>query len=57
MIDNVSVSPFIKWAGGKSALLDDIRKLYPIGLGTKINKYCEPFIGGGAVLFDILSNY
>ena len=48
-----TIKPFIKWAGGKSQLLDDIRKKYP----DKIDKYCEPFVGGGAVLLDILSNF
>lgn len=43
--------PFIKWVGGKSQLLDEIREKYP----SKIGKYCEPFVGGGAVLFDVLS--
>lgn len=51
------MKPFIKWAGGKTQLLPDIRKKYPTELGKSITKYCEPFIGGGAVLFDILSNY
>ncbi|ONI45753.1 hypothetical protein AN641_03495 [Candidatus Epulonipiscioides gigas] len=51
------MKPFIKWAGGKTQLLPEIRKKYPEGLGVTINKYCEPFIGGGAVLFDILSHY
>lgn len=45
--------PFVKWAGGKGQLLDEIRKKYP----SKIEKYCEPFVGGGAVLFDILSRF
>ncbi len=53
----IKVKPFIKWAGGKSSLLEDIKKFYPKELGKRINKYCEAFIGGGAVLFDILSNY
>ena len=48
-----TVKPFIKWAGGKSQLLDIIREKYP----KQINKYCEPFVGGGAVLLDILANY
>lgn len=51
------VKPFIKWAGGKGQLLENIRNSYPHELGFSINKYAEPFIGGGAVLFDILSNY
>lgn len=45
--------PFIKWVGGKSQLLEEIREKYP----SKIEKYCEPFVGGGAVLFDVLSKF
>lgn len=48
-----TAKPFVKWAGGKSQLLSEIRSKYP----TTIEKYCEPFVGGGAVLFDVLSNY
>lgn len=48
-----TVRPFIKWAGGKTQLLDVIREKYP----ENIQKYCEPFVGGGAVLFDILLNF
>lgn len=53
----MTVKPFVKWAGGKSQLLQDIRMKYPTGLGKNITRYCEPFVGGGAVLFDVLSNY
>lgn len=49
--------PFVKWAGGKTQVLAEIRKRYPSGLGNSITKYAEPFVGGGAVLFDILNNY
>jgi len=49
--------PFVKWAGGKSQLLAAIRHMYPAELGQRINRYCEPFVGGGAVLFDILNRY
>ena len=49
--------PFIKWAGGKGQLLESIRNAYPIELGQSINRYAEPFIGGGAVLFDVLNHY
>lgn len=51
--DERKIKPFIKWAGGKSQLLNDIRTKYP----EKIEKYCEPFVGGGAVLFDVLANF
>lgn len=45
--------PFVKWAGGKTQLLKQIRLKYP----ANIEKYCEPFVGGGAVLLDILEIY
>lgn len=53
IMEFTSVKPFIKWAGGKSQLLDEIRKKYP----DKIDRYCEPFVGGGAVLLDVLANF
>ena len=54
---NISVKPFVKWAGGKTQLLPTIHEAYPEELGRSITKYAEPFVGGGAVLFDILSTY
>ena len=42
----MSAKPFVKWVGGKSQLLEAIGKKYP----SKPEKYCEPFVGGGAVL-------
>lgn len=53
--DEKSVKPFLKWAGGKGQLLHEIQKYYPFN--GQINKYAEPFVGGGAVLFDVLSKY
>lgn len=53
--DVQAAKPFLKWAGGKSQLLKEIRTYYPFS--EEINKYAEPFVGGGAVLFDILNNY
>ncbi len=52
---NKTVKPFLKWAGGKGQLLSEIKKYYPFN--DRITKYAEPFVGGGAVLFDILSKY
>ncbi len=58
MQNKLIAKPFLKWAGGKSQLLEQFNKLYPQVLKMgKIKTYVEPFIGGGAVLFDILSNY
>ncbi len=53
--DDTGVKPFLKWAGGKGQLLKEIEQYYPFDDG--ITKYAEPFVGGGAVLFDILSKY
>lgn len=50
------LKPFLKWAGGKRQLISEIQKFYPFKNG-RITKYAEPFVGGGAVLFDILSKY
>ena len=56
IVSDKTVKPFFKWAGGKGQLLKEIEKYYPFSDG-KITKYAEPFLGGGAVLFDILSKY
>lgn len=55
--NNNSPKPFLKWAGGKTQLLPTLRENYPNDLGTNITKYCEPMVGAGAVLFDIINNY
>lgn len=52
-----SLKPILKWAGGKTQLLAEISHAYPDGFGDTIRRYVEPFVGGGAVLFDILSKY
>lgn len=49
MVKNKLVIPFVKWVGGKRQLLDEIIPLLPKHFTT----YCEPFLGGGAVLFSI----
>ncbi len=47
--------PFIKWVGGKRQLLAQYQKLYPLPdkFDIENNTYFEPFVGGGAVFFDI----
>lgn len=47
------MKPFLKWAGGKKQLLKEIKQYYPSD--DNITKYAEPFVGGGAVFFDIIS--
>lgn len=51
MANNKLVSPFLKWVGGKRQLIPEIKRLMP-----KLNSrttYIEPFIGGGAVFFEL----
>ena len=50
--------PFLKWAGGKTQLLDEIEQRLPQGLSAaEIDTYIEPFVGGGAVFFYIAQKY
>lgn len=49
-MSNSNIAPFIKWAGGKRQLLAQIRERMP----ESFNNYYEPFVGGGAVIFDLL---
>lgn len=52
------VRPFVKWAGGKSSLISQLTNFFPFELKDGIiNKYVEPFVGGGAVLINILQKY
>jgi len=58
-LNNYQAKPFLKWAGGKTQLLNDLEKQLPIRIkDTKIIKnYIEPFIGGGAFFFYLMNNY
>ena len=49
-MNNSSIAPFVKWAGGKRQLLPQIKERMP----EQYNNYFEPFVGGGAVLFGLL---
>jgi DNA adenine methylase len=51
MSKNKLIAPILKWVGGKRQLMPEIKKLIP----KKISSYTyyEPFIGGGAVLFEL----
>lgn len=46
---NQLIQPFVKWVGGKRQLMDEISKYIPKSYST----YYEPFLGGGAVLFNL----
>lgn len=49
-MSNSSIAPFVKWAGGKRQLISQIRERMP----EQFNNYYEPFVGGGAVIFELL---
>ena len=56
--ETYAAKPFIKWVGGKTQLLDDIKKSLPKDIDKREGlTYVEPFVGGGAVLFWILQEY
>lgn len=54
----IEAKPILKWAGGKSKLIPVMEERYPLELKNKnIKRYIEPFIGGGAVFFNLASKY
>ncbi|HEC91739.1 MAG TPA: DNA adenine methylase [Candidatus Atribacteria bacterium] len=55
----INAKPFLKWAGGKTQLLNEIDKRLPphILSNKNIDSYIEPFVGGGAVFFYLRSKY
>lgn len=54
----VGAKPFLKWAGGKSQLLPQFEAHYPPELAAgEINRYVEPFLGGGALFLAIAQRY
>ena len=52
-----TAKPFLKWAGGKTQLINDIEKSLPLEITNKNFTYIEPFVGSGAVLFWMLNNF
>lgn len=58
LFEEINAKPVLKWAGGKGMLLPQITQYLPVKLKCgAIERYIEPFIGGGAVFFDIANNY
>ena len=56
MADRIA-KPFLKWAGGKSQLINDIEKALPKNIVKENFTYIEPFAGSSAILFWILNNF
>lgn len=58
IFEEINAKPVLKWAGGKGMLLPQITEHLPTKLKFgAIKRYIEPFIGGGAVFFNIANNY
>lgn len=58
LVEAPTAKPFLKWAGGKGQLIESLVNLFPAEIKTgEINKYAEPFIGGGALFFYVAQNY
>ena len=53
---NLKLKPFCKWVGGKTQLLPALLNILPIDFDPKKTPYCEPFIGGGALLWKLQPN-
>ena len=53
----VEPKPFVKWVGGKGQLVEQLEKYIPADGEKVLTKYAEPLVGGGALLFTILSKY
>ena len=48
--DSNKATPFLKWVGGKRSIIEDLKKRLP----EKYNAYYEPFVGGGALFFELV---
>jgi len=55
----INAKPFLKWAGGKTQILSELELRLPLHIKKSgiIDKYVEPFIGGGAFFFLLKRNY
>ena len=51
------LKPFLKWVGGKGQLINELEKLLPADGERVLTKYAEPMVGGGALLFSVLTKY
>jgi DNA adenine methylase len=56
-MENKIAKPFLKWAGGKTQMISDIKKALPKEIIKSNFTYIEPFVGSGAVLFWMLDNF
>ena len=56
-LTDYTAKPFLKWAGGKTQLIEQIKNNLPEIVFKEPFTYIEPFVGSGAVLFWLLSEF
>lgn len=54
---SIAAKPFLKWAGGKTQLIDDIKNNLPDNLSERKFTFIEPFVGSGAVFFWMMDKF
>ncbi len=54
---NIIAKPFLKWAGGKTQIINEIESRLPSIVNKKKFTYIEPFVGSGAILFWMLDRF
>jgi DNA adenine methylase len=57
MTEIKKAKPFLKWAGGKTQLINDIKRVLPKEITNDKFIYIEPFVGSGAILFWMLDAF
>ncbi len=53
----MTTKPFLKWAGGKKQLLSVLNHKLPLIENRTIDSYVEPFVGGGAMFFNLINTF
>ena len=57
MAQNLNIRPFLKWVGGKRKLIPQLEVKFPDYIKNNEFTYVEPFLGGGAMFFYLISKY
>ena len=57
MHQDLNVKPFLKWVGGKRKLIPQLEVKFPAYIKNNEFTYVEPFLGGGAMFFYLISKY
>ena len=53
----MEVKPFLKWVGGKRKLIPQLESKFPKHIKSNKFTYVEPFLGGGAMFFHLITKY